>query len=267
MPQTTTKINQTDPDINRVIKTWQGKSNIKQPVRKELYFEMIDQMANLFSLGSFYYFILNFETFKVDMISEGLETVLGMKPRKYTIEELLSRIHPDDIKKMSEKENKVLSFFMDIIPAKDIPLYKSVYLMRLRSLNGTYKTILHQSKAIIISKEGQVQKTLCIHTDVCYLNIPIDHKISFISTKRPSYYCLEGDTKFRLLKSHKSQEYSSREKEILFKISQGQDFKQIAEELFISPNTVNTHKRNILVKSGCKNTAELMAKCIREGVI
>lgn len=35
----------------------------------------------------------------------------------------------------------------------------------------------------------------------------------------------------------------------------------------VSPHTINTHKRNILKKSHCKNTAELVAKCIREGVI
>ena len=51
---------------------------------------------------------------------------------------------------------------------------------------------------------------------------------------------------------------SSREKEILKLLVQCKTSKEIGEELFISKNTVDTHRRKILEKTGAKNTQELI---------
>ena len=51
---------------------------------------------------------------------------------------------------------------------------------------------------------------------------------------------------------------SKREKEIIRLIVQGKTSKEIAQALFISKNTVDTHRRNILDKTGLKSTAELI---------
>ena len=128
------------------------------------------------------------------------------------------------------------------------------------------KTILHQAKPINISGDEKIQQALIIHTDVTHLNIPFDHKVTFIGHNRPSYYAMEG-VFFNLDENNTNINFSKREIEIIKKISEGKDFNQIAEMLYISPNTVRTHKRNILKKSGCKNSAELITKCFREGVI
>jgi len=51
---------------------------------------------------------------------------------------------------------------------------------------------------------------------------------------------------------------SKREKEILKLILQGKKSKEIAGKLFLSVNTVNTHRRNILKKAGVKSAIELV---------
>ena len=51
---------------------------------------------------------------------------------------------------------------------------------------------------------------------------------------------------------------SSREKEILKLLVQCKTSKEIGQELFISKNTVDTHRRKILEKTGAKNTQELI---------
>lgn len=60
-----------------------------------------------------------------------------------------------------------------------------------------------------------------------------------------------------LLETH-SFKLSIREIEILGMIMQGLTNNEIAEKLFISYETVKTHRKNILVKSGQKNTASLI---------
>jgi len=51
----------------------------------------------------------------------------------------------------------------------------------------------------------------------------------------------------------RQQQLSIREKQILKKISFGYSSKEIAAGLFISLNTVNTHRKNILRKLGVNN--------------
>ena len=58
-----------------------------------------------------------------------------------------------------------------------------------------------------------------------------------------------------------------REKEVLQLISEGLTNAEIAEKLFISIPTVNTHRKSILEKFGVKNTATMIAKAIKTGLI
>jgi len=52
---------------------------------------------------------------------------------------------------------------------------------------------------------------------------------------------------------------STRETEIVKLICKGLTDHEIAEQLFISVNTAKNHRRNILHKTGCSNTAALVA--------
>ncbi|HMK04973.1 MAG TPA: response regulator transcription factor [Ferruginibacter sp.] len=53
-------------------------------------------------------------------------------------------------------------------------------------------------------------------------------------------------------------ELSPREKEILGLIAEGYTNPQIAEKIFLSPFTVDSHRKNLLAKFGVKNTAALI---------
>ena len=60
---------------------------------------------------------------------------------------------------------------------------------------------------------------------------------------------------------------SKREKEILQLIIEGKTSKEIAEQVCISKNTVDTHRRNIIEKTGKKSTAELIGFAINKGLL
>lgn len=51
-----------------------------------------------------------------------------------------------------------------------------------------------------------------------------------------------------------------REKEVLELIAEGLTNNEVAQKLFISPSTVDTHRKNILIKFGVNNTAHLIKK-------
>tara|TARA_B110000908_G_scaffold138073_1_gene164035 strand:- start:196 stop:828 length:633 start_codon:yes stop_codon:yes gene_type:complete len=58
-----------------------------------------------------------------------------------------------------------------------------------------------------------------------------------------------------------------REIEVLKMIAEEYSNQEIAETLFISPRTVDTHRRNLLEKLGLKNTAGLVKFAIQKGYI
>lgn len=59
---------------------------------------------------------------------------------------------------------------------------------------------------------------------------------------------------------------TDRESLILRHISQGMSHKQIGQKLYISPRTVESHKRNILTKLGLKTTAELIKYSMQNNI-
>ena len=58
-----------------------------------------------------------------------------------------------------------------------------------------------------------------------------------------------------------------REKEVLELIAQGYTNPQIAEKIFLSPFTVDSHRKNLLAKLGVKNTASLIRLAVEKKLI
>lgn len=88
-----------------------------------------------------------------------------------------------------------------------------------------------------------------------------------------TYFCKEveekNDENNSKIKSETQQitELSSREKEILILIAQEFTGNEIAEKTFISLNTVNTHRRNLISKLNVKNTAGLVKYALEYGLL
>lgn len=60
---------------------------------------------------------------------------------------------------------------------------------------------------------------------------------------------------------------SRREQEVLQLVADGLTTQQIADQLFTSKRTVETHRQNILEKTGAKNTASLVRYAIAQGFL
>ena len=70
-------------------------------------------------------------------------------------------------------------------------------------------------------------------------------------------YCFHQDNK----KFVKGSVLSDREREILLLVREGKETKTIAEQLFISPHTVDKHRKNMLEYTGAKDISTLLQIC------
>ncbi len=84
--------------------------------------------------------------------------------------------------------------------------------------------------------------------------------------------CSETGDFFGYINSNKKSEQkqdiiSEREKEVLRLIAKGHSSKEISNLLFIAQNTVNRHRKNMIARTGAKDTTALVHICRRVGII
>lgn len=108
------------------------------------------------------------------------------------------------------------------------------------------------------SKATLMEAIRAVHTGERYFNDAIK-KLIF-----EDFYSVE-----KLKKPRKAlpNELTKRESEVLALVASGKSNKEIAESLFISVKTVETHKTHILIKLGLNNSAELIRYAIKNNII
>lgn len=223
--------------------------------------EYVKRIVDIFSAGEYYYLIFNLATSTIEYVQDNVKNVLGCSPQDFTTEYAIAHIHPDDMPFFMNIENTAMKFFSQFPPEKLVK-YKIRYDYRLRHANGKYIRILQQIYTIQISPEGGAMRVLNIHIDITHLKQSGRPILSFIGLDdEPSYIDVEIQTVFKPTK----QILTKREKEVLENLIEGHNSKSLSNKLFLSIETINTHRRNILRKTKTKNTTELITKAIKEG--
>ncbi|MFH1052072.1 MAG: response regulator transcription factor [bacterium] len=69
------------------------------------------------------------------------------------------------------------------------------------------------------------------------------------------------------IKKARHENLSEREMEVLIKIAQGRNIKEIADELTLSPSSVNTYRARILDKMNLKSNTEIIYYAIQYGLV
>ncbi|MDF2932422.1 MAG: DNA-binding response regulator [Chryseobacterium sp.] len=157
-------------------------------------------------------------------------------------EELFAKLDAEDV---LQKHLLELQFFQFI---KTIPFeqHKDYCVVSRLRIADNQKAILHKMFYFTNANNKNVELALCLyHFD--FLNSLLHHGM-IINTANGSviHQTEAGNSSF----------LSMREKEILKMIQAGKRSKEIAELLFISINTVNRHRQNILEKMRVGNTTE-----------
>lgn len=109
-----------------------------------------------------------------------------------------------------------------------------------------------------IGKETLLQAIRAVNTGERYFNDAIK-KLIF-----EDFYTTE---KLKNPKKVLPNQLTKRENEVLALVASGKSNKEIAEFLFISVKTVETHKAHILIKLGLNNNSELVRYAVKHNII
>lgn len=85
-----------------------------------------------------------------------------------------------------------------------------------------------------------------------------------------TYYCPYAEhvrTQMKRLEEKRPEDLTLRELDVLKRISEGKNTQEVARELCVSTNTVDTHRRHLMEKMGARNVADLIMTAISKGII
>lgn len=218
------------------------------------------KLLSMFQVGDYYYFIFNIKNGDFDYLSPSVKDVLGFDETVSTREHL-SHLHPEDQPIFLNFEKTADTFFRQL-PVDKILKYKIRYDFRIRNSSGKYIRILHQMVMVEHDEHGNLFRSLGIHTDITHFKESGKPMLSFIGLEgEPSFVNVEPENVFKPTRSL----FTSRESDIVRRLVAGQPSRQIADVLYISKATVDTHRKNILRKADCETTYELISKAVNEG--
>ncbi|MCW3115248.1 MAG: hypothetical protein JWR18_3644 [Segetibacter sp.] len=243
-------------------KIWGKITENAKEAELEFSLEIHKKLLNFFQVGDYYYYIFNVKESKFELISSEIKNVLGYHPDEVDVAFLLSNIHPDDQPWFLNFENKVAEFFATLSP-EQISNYKVRYDYRIRTKGGGYIRILQQ--VVTIQYDGnKILRTFGVHTDISTIKqegLPV---LSFIGLNgNPSYVGVKVKDVF----SRDVIKLTTREQQVLALLIEGKKSDEISHILFISKQTVNSHRKNLLRKTNSSNTASLTSMAIKKGWI
>ena len=179
-----------------------------------------------------------------EYVNADLEAAQKYGPAYY-----ISIMHPDDGPVVLDTYKKVFKFSFNL-PVEERKDYKTIFNFRL-GYQGKYFHFVQQIVTLELSQSGKIWLGLSL-SDMLPENEKFE-KVNrrVINLRNGKYYLFDTDDK-----ENTWQNLSKRELEVLGLVSKGFISKEIADKLFISVNTVNNHRQNILEKIKATNTNE-----------
>lgn len=262
-------------DLQKISQHWREvySNNIKEYKPFELSKDF-QRFASIFSLGRSYLYIVNLHNFKLEYISDSVIQFIDKRVGDVEFQDLLKTVLPEELEHIQLKGKLIADFYTRFLNKSEVLQYKNMFSYRMEDKCGNILTMLYQAIPLSVHESGSPEHVLCIQTDVSHLKVT--------STKDVSFLHLDGGEHFlnvnieagvfdsKLIKQREKnlkELFTNREKEIVRYFAQGWNAEQIAEKLHLSPHTIKTHRRNLLKKSSCLNTTELVAKCLTNGII
>ncbi|MCB0635556.1 MAG: PAS domain-containing protein [Lewinella sp.] len=169
------------------------------------------------------------------------------------------RIHPDDLHQLTVNSIHQFRFILQK-PPTERKHYKLINDFRIRNARGKFVRVLEQHQALELDPAGNVWLSLSA------LNLSPNQDLN--TPLQSTLFHTRSGRIIPLRDSNVTTEIlSEREKQILALIRQGAASKTIADRLFISVHTVNTHRQRILRKLQVTNSVEAVQHAVRQGLI
>lgn len=225
------------------------------------YLEAIRAFARL-TYESIY--VIDYEKMGFEYVSDNPLFLSG-----YTAAQVLEMGYDFYFKNVPEEDLQMLASinqagfdFFDKLPVAERKEYTITYDFHLINKDGKPILINHRLTPLLLTVEGRMWKSVCV--------VSISHHqqagnifISKQGTDKIWQLNMETSTWHKFVKP----ELTKRETEVLRLHAQGLTINQIAEKIFVSPDTVKYYRRRIFERLNVSNIAEALAYAVNSKMI
>lgn len=244
-----------------------GKQNYL--IRETDYIGTIKQsplIEGLWTVGNWFAFVSNTHTWDLELVSGNSIEMTG-----YSHEEIMQMnskfvtelIYHEDFSFVNRSIQEAMKYVATVPGDQKQHIYLNFYMRLVRS-DGSVFYGQNQNIPLIFDERNIPYVFINIITDITHLTPgKIPHAV-LVNKKTNELFHL--DEKSFSLKARESK-FSAREIEIIRLLIRGKSSRQIGDRLFISHETVRTHRKNILQKAEVNSTAELISDLLLSKVI
>jgi DNA-binding CsgD family transcriptional regulator len=197
---------------------------------------------------------------RIIFTSQGSEDMLGIEPEMLETGSLYKATHPSDLHRRNLARLRLLKTGTELLEQKNGPVFYSMPFYFIGK-DGKPLHVLCQAYIFYTTVPYETAFVLLVHTDISDLKIPKDLNHHYLGNDA-SVFRVPDES---LLDSGYT--FSDREFQILQLLAQGMDSDKIAQNLFLSTHTVNTHRRNLLKKTNKSFTHELVIELMEKGIL
>jgi DNA-binding CsgD family transcriptional regulator len=221
---------------------------------------LILELEEMMESRNQFFYIADLIQVKVLYASKRCKEMIGIEPSELTFYHLFEATHPQDMRRNSLGRAKVLKMAHDLFVAgKGYKIVSTNF--RVKNEAGSYAELLMQLYLFYSIVPYKSAYLLKIHTNID----------KFSKIKHGYHYYLGNDLSYFRYPDEKLLQtgniFSDREFEIIRLVESGLSSEQIADKLFLSLHTVNTHRRNILKKTGKAHISELIYDLTERGLL
>ena len=241
------------------------------PIKEEDVKRHIEQQAILDELlpeSDTFFYVIEFPAQKYHFMGKQQVNITGYSNEEFIekgVDLFFQRVHPEDLELLSQQ---VYPAWLELL-ANTLPENRKKiqfqYNYRFKCKNNHYVNLLERGYALELDPTGIPALTLG--------NVIALGNNEIIPVRATAKILNESgliETIFSQLYQTTSDDISEltrRELDILRNLATGKTSKQIGDRLFISPHTVDTHRRNLLKKMNCRSVVELTRVAFRNGLL
>lgn len=207
-----------------------------------------------------FFYIADLIRMKILFTSYSVCNLLGVDPEDVDPYLIFDITHPDDIERHSSVRARLIQCGNDLFVKNNKYMVMSTN-FRFRDDKKNYINFLNQAYIWSSLKPKHTVYCVIVVTDISWFR-NINHGYNSFSGTDLSYFRYPDEN---LIMTGCA--FTDREFEIIRLVEQGLTSENISEKIFISRHTVNTHRRNILKKTGMTTLSELVHDLKERGLL
>ena len=227
------------------------------PILKN-HIEKFRELDKIFPYNSTFFCITNTQQLTFEYISKNMPAVLG-----FEIDEIIKggmryfwkKIHPNHITQWLKALDELMQFTMNEISIEARSKISYTWNYRMKNSKGIYVNIIQNTTPLEFDSENKPIIGLAHYTILnTNINMDICASAKYLNKNNEYETIYFNNFSKKIIKGG----ISNRERDIVRLLALNYSSKEIGKKLYISPNTVDTHRRNILKKLNLSSTGEMV---------